>query len=285
MMIDDVTLGKLLYTKRLFTHGYEHMMYDTEFDRMIAIHNFDNAIEILLKSVASKYNIHFKRPLYITFPKLWSEVNSKYKSHTGKALPKQTEVFQLHEDRSDVQHWGISHFTLEVCNRYAVYTLDFIKTILKDIFDLDYDDLYSASFVKDDKIRGLLIDAEKAIKGEKFEECIKLTSIAFAYAKHEERKKLDLPIIPFSLLDRFMHPGDIGTIESSIREIFETLTTLALGINYKDYARFSKNTPVVLLLREEGEPIIQYVRELSYTPDNVRFCFNFVLDCVMKWKL
>jgi hypothetical protein len=84
-------------------HGHEHIPYGTELDRMIAIHHFDNAVELLLKCVATEHNIAFKS-LHVTFPDLWNQVNQRYE------LPKKTEMFQLHDFRSDVQHWGISPF-------------------------------------------------------------------------------------------------------------------------------------------------------------------------------
>ena len=36
--MDEETRKRLIYVKRLYTHGHEHIPYGTEFDRMIAIH-------------------------------------------------------------------------------------------------------------------------------------------------------------------------------------------------------------------------------------------------------
>jgi len=62
--IDNATKRRLIYVKKLFLHGHERIPYQTEFDRMIAIHHFDNAVELLLKCVATKNKLSSLRNKY-----------------------------------------------------------------------------------------------------------------------------------------------------------------------------------------------------------------------------
>ena len=197
---DEVTRKRLVYVKRLYTHGHEHMPYDTEFDRMIAIHHFDNAIELLLRCVATQYGITFKNLLFVTFPELWNKVNEKYVQEQTSELPKKTEMFHLHDIRSDVQHWGISPFSSEIVDRFDIYTLDFVQEILVSVFGLNYNELFMSSLVNDEEIRENLTDAEKALADEDWKDSIQKVSIAFALAKMKEENKLNLYDPFFGLL-------------------------------------------------------------------------------------
>ena len=123
---DKVTHKRLIYVKRLHIHAQEHVSHGTEFDKMIAIHHFDNAIELLLKCVAAKYEISLGDPFRLTFHKLWREVSKEYKQRLRSELPKKTEILQLHRIRSDVQHWGVSPFSLEAVKDFDEHTHDFM---------------------------------------------------------------------------------------------------------------------------------------------------------------
>lgn len=268
--IDTVTRKRLIYVKRLHMHGHEHIPYGTEFDRMIAIHHFDNAIELLLKCVATKYELSFGDPLRVTFPKLWNEVSKEYKRRQGSELPKKTEMFQLHRIRSDVQHWGISPISLEIVKDFDAYTLDFIQKILDSVFGLEYNELFMSSLIDDLKIRELLTDAERSFADEKWKEAITKVSIAFALASTKMRRRRGLPTVPRILMGR--------------EDVDERVDILALGLDIEKHRKFMENTPAVMLpLREE--PIIQWIRKLSFTRENTLFCLNFALDSILRWRL
>ena len=194
--IDKVTKKRLIYVKRLHMHAQEHMLHGTEFDKMIAIHHFDNAIELLLKCVAAKYEIPLGDPLRLTFHKLWREVGKEYKLRLGSELPKKTEIFQLHRIRSNVQHWGTSPFSLEFVNDFDEYTYDFIQAILDSVFGLKYNELSLSSLVSDAEIKELLTDAERYFADENWKEAIRKVSIAFALAKRKAQRKRYLPTVP-----------------------------------------------------------------------------------------
>ena len=169
--IDSVTKKRLVYVKKLYLHGREHVPKQTEFDRMIALHHFDNAIELLLKCVATKLNIAFKTR-FVNFPDLWDNVNQKVQ------LSKKTEIFQLHDLRSDVQHWGVAPFSSEVVDRFDVYVLDFIKEVLTKVFGLNFEELFMSSLVEDALLRKLLSIAESALEQKDYVKCMRYADAA-----------------------------------------------------------------------------------------------------------
>jgi len=271
MEIDNVTRRRLVYVKRLHMHAQEHILHGTEFDRMIAVHHFDNAIELLLKCVANEYEISLGDPLRLTFYDLWSKVSKEYKQRLSSELPKKTEIFQLHRIRSDVQHWGTSPFSLEFIEDLNEYTQDLIPTILTSVFGLEYNELFLSSLVKDARIRTLLTDAERYFTNEKWKEAIAKVSVAFALAKVKAlRKRHLIPTVPM--------------MRTGLEVTDERVDILALGLDFEKYRKFMENTPAVLFpLREE--PVIQWIGKLNYTRENTLFCFNFVLDSILRWRL
>jgi len=270
MRIDRVTMRRLLYVKQLFIHGQEHMT-GTEFERMFAILHFDNAIELLLKSVAASYDISISPK--VTFPELWNRVNEKYKAKSKAELPRKTEVFHLHGIRSDVQHWG-SPFSLDILKEFDECTQDFLKTILESVFGLRYDELFLSSLITDEKLRALLTEAERCFHKEKWKDAIEDISKAFVLAREEARKRRDLSIAP-----EWLRPPVIG---SELGDTDERVELLALDLDFEEYRRFKKNTPAVIPLEP---PVIQWIRKYDFNRENTLFCLNFALKSILKWGL
>ena len=275
--IDDATKRRLIYVKKLYLHGHEHIPYQTEFDRMIAIHHLDNAVELLLKCVATKYGISFKKPLFVPFPKLWDAIDQRF------PLPKKTEMFQLHDFRSNVQHWGISPFSSEVVNRFDVYVLDFIREVLEQVFGLDFEELFMSSLVEDKTLRKILTVAEKAFERREYKKCMRFADAAFNRALWRQEEELGFRMA----LQR-------GPIE----RLAEEVTILKLGVDYRNYWKYNKIAPHAIWDEEEEDieypkPLsmivgVERVKELEkkmYSRENALFSLNFVLDCILRWHL
>ena len=246
--INETTTKRLLYVKKLYEHGHEHIPYGSELDRMIAIHHFDNAIELLLKCVASHYDLPFKTPLKINFPELWKAVDKEYEQKNGVPLPNKTEMFQLHAFRCDIQHWGTAKFSLDIINRFYVYAHDFINTILSSVFNLKYDQLSMGSLISDSEIRKLIVSAEKYFSDEKWKEAVHKISVAFYKAKRKALKKYD-PLgtsyfwsLTNLKMSRFT---DFSDLIRTVEKIIESIKVLALNLDFEKYRQFQDNTPFV----------------------------------------
>lgn len=275
--IDDVTKRRLIYVKKLYLHGHEHIPYQTEFDRMIAIHHFDNAVELLLKCAVSRLGVAPKRPLHLSFPNLWNLVDEKV------PLPKKTEMFQLHKFRSDVQHWGVSPFSTEVVNRFDVYVSDFLREVMKDVFGLDFEELFISSLVEDKTFRKILTIAEKAFEKGDYEKSMRFADAAFNRALGQQRETFGLPTVSLDEDEKF---------EFLIDRVF----ILQLGIDYLRYANYTR----LRTYWDEEEENIYYARPLwkefggkedkkrkdkRFTREKALLNLNFVLDCILRWHM
>jgi hypothetical protein len=112
-------------------------------------------------AVARAVGITFRNPLYVKFPDLWERVSEEYQRRREFELPKKTEMFQLHNLRCDVQHWGLTPFSSEVVNRYDLYVADFVTQVMQDIFGIDFKELFMSSLIENATLRKILATAEK----------------------------------------------------------------------------------------------------------------------------
>lgn len=278
--IDNVTKRRLIYVKKLYLHGHEHMLNETEFDRMVAIHHFDNTVELLLKCAITKLGVALKRPLYVPFPRLWDTINGEV------SLPKKTEMFRLHNFRSNVQHWGVSPFSTEIVNRFDIYVSDFIREVMKEIFEVNFDELFISSLVKDETLRKILTIAEKTFEKKNYEKCMRYTDAAFTIALRRQEEEFGV------------HASSILP-EVDVEELEEAVSMLVLGIDYikyEKYKRFSTRTeydyseqnikyPKSLLEAYGAESEVLDEKEKFFTRENALFNLNFVLDCILRWHM
>ena len=277
--IDNATKKRLMYVKKLYLHGHEHIPYETDFDRMIAIHHLDNAVELLLRCVVTKLGISFKRPLYVSFPELWDEINKRV------PLPKKAVMLQLHNFRSNVQHWGISPFSTKAVNRYDIYVSDFIHEVMKEIFGIDFEELFMSSLVKEETLRKILTIAEKAFEKKNYEKCMRHADAAFDIALRRQEEKFGL-----------RSSSDLPEVD--IEELVDAVSVLMLGLDYMKFEKYSmfstgtfwdsneqnikySETLATYGLREE----VEESEEKFFTRENSFFSLNFVLDCILHWHM
>jgi HEPN domain-containing protein len=279
--IDEATERRLVYVKRLYMHAREHIELQTEFDNMIAIHNLDNSIELLLKCVATYLDVPLSRTT--TFYELFNEVNRICK------LPKKTEMYHLHELRSNIQHWGISPLSSDVVTSFVVYVYDFIENVIKRVFNVNYEEIFMASLIEDETLREILSTAEKAYEEGDYEKCMRYADATFNKIL---REKLNLNL---------MFPNTEDTILSEIINVIEgIIPVLMLGVNFAEYIKYKKN--FTYSYWDEKEKTITYSQNvlelIGYDPEyinkqkknqfskqNAFFSVNFVINCALGLHL
>jgi len=284
VIVDDATKRRLVYVKKLYLHGQEHISYQTEFDRLIAIHHFDNAVELLLKCIATQFDVTFDRPLHVSFYDLWERVNEKYQRNIGSELPKEAEMFQLHDLRCDVQHLGLSSFSSEVVTRSDVYVSDFVTQVMRDVFGIDFKELFISSLVKDTTLRKILATAEKAFEEEDYTKCVRYADAAFNEALSMQRERFGFSIF--------------SVIEGTVEVLADIVLILALGIDYIEYAKYKKTSPPTYAKWNKEEERVSCVRlfvevfaeqdtllNKLYSRETAFFNLGFVLNCILRWHL
>ena len=181
--MDEITLKRLLFTKRLFNHGVQHSNKNSELERFLAIHHFDNAIELFLKTIAIREGIITSSKKDFNLKDLFSLINNKFEQKISNyKLPLKDQIFTLHDTRNLAQHQGDAP-SFSTITKYHEYTKDFLSRSFKDIFKIDFDKIYASFLVENEDLKKLLIESEKNIEKRNFKKSIGLSVESFNHLK------------------------------------------------------------------------------------------------------
>jgi hypothetical protein len=314
--MDEITQRRLLLSKRLFSHGVQHSNKNKEIDRFLAIHHFDNAIELFLKIIATKEGILTSKKEDWKFKDLWGVINTKFEQKTsGYVLPLKDQLFGLHETRNSAQHQGDAP-SYETIIKYQSYTKDFLNKCFKDIFEIDFDKVYASSLVENIKIKNALIESEKYIDENCFNKAMESSSKAFAYLKLNESDEFLsdklIRLALFGVLDEHNNHTSSSysndklerqfekrldefdrkikkqlserarKINEFARTVEEEFTILNLGVDYKEFKLFERISPYAYFTMGTTEPHIGVRNETNYNEENALFCYEFVLEAALR---
>ena len=170
----DSEIKKLVLAKMLYLYGCTHAARKDEVSRMLAIHNFDNAIEMVLSCVAIKRDI---RPPGNQF---------NFEDYLKALdLPFKEQVRGLHRLRNAVQHQGDVP-SIENINKYRGYAEAFLTEVIKEVFGIPYEELFLCQLIENENLRRQMLEAEKAFGEKKYRRCIELCDDTLIAATFEE---------------------------------------------------------------------------------------------------
>ena len=164
--MSEVELRKLALAKYIFLHGCSHVNNRDEISRMLAIHHFDFAVEMVLKAIALKHNILLSSKQDPRFKDLWNKLVQE-----GVKLPLKSEIFALHDERNLVQHSGIIP-SLEAVKRFEASTEIFLREVIKEELNISFDELSLSQLIVNTRLRELVKKAEGMFIVGKYRDCI-----------------------------------------------------------------------------------------------------------------
>ncbi len=256
--------NRLILIKFLFEHGKQHTLSGFSVDRMIAIHNFDNAIEWLLRSVALQLEINIflsKEKRYISFYELCTKIEGESK----KILPFKDEILGLHDLRNKIQHHANVPSSEDI-ERYGFFTKGFIEKVLKDYFEINYDELSFVSLIKNRQIHEGFLKAEELVRKKKYKNSISLCWEVFSFITWEE-------------------PADVGFRGGELSALFGAGKEL-INLIHKDY--IEKIYPKNRLAVEVGRALNQLClisTSLHFLTLSQKMGFLKIKDIVTKKKM
>ena len=273
-------IRKLVLAKSLYLHGCSHASGNDSVSRMLALHHFDNAIEMVLKSMAAKRGIT-PGGKYFNFKELLQKVGD---------VPLKEQVRSLHEVRNMVQHQGDIP-SLEAVVKYKGYTEDFFREVCRKVFDISYEQLHLSELVGSEPLRESLMKAELAIDNGDFKQCIELCDDVLISAIFDEA-------------DLFYRAGELTGYWGAAEELRVVLDKGYLQkYENKDYYDLARDLRGAILqwgqaatgmqflgeyrldfLRHRQIVItIEYLSEVELK-DNAEFSLGFVTGLILKWQ-
>jgi len=277
MREDGLEIKLLVLAKSLYLHGCTHATNKDNVSRMVAIHHFDNAIEMVLKCAVAKKG---KKPDRY-FEGLLGQVGDLILSE---------QMRSLHRLRNDVQHAGDIP-SVDSVIKYKGYAEDFFREVCDKIFGFSYDKLFLSELIRNENLREQVRKAEEAFGKGEFERCVKLCDDAFISATFEEA-------------DIFYKAGVLtgywGVSEELRRVLEEDYPEKFRDKEYYDLAKelcgaikqWGQAITGMQFLDEYRVDFIKYRQIVEFAEelpkkelkDHAQFCLNFVTSVVLKWQ-
>ncbi len=304
--IDPPTLKRVVFAKKLYHEAIQRLQIATELDRMIAVHQLDNAIEMVLKCIPTFFKESISRNQERDYANFWQTIDSILSKHKKPTLPLKQDISRLRDARDNgIQHYGTVVDTSTV-QQFSTYVESFLRSVTQDIFGINFDELFMSALISNVKIKPYMEESEKSLARDDFANSMKSSAKAFAVAHLEARKtrpyskkytdffgvlghvtfqqnpRID-GISDFSrLVQDEINDKVIKPMNDFAERIDEELEIIRIGVDYNLYTKFKAISPLTLFTLNSEEPMVHEAKAENYNKANAVFCYNFVLDTILK---
>lgn len=293
------TYRRLLLSKEIYLHGLGHSRADSPLDKMIAIHNFHNALEIALRSIFLHHEIRLEKQLNIDFESMLNEIDSHevFRQKNIK-LPYRQELRNLNQIRNMVQHHAVEPES-STLDDWRVFTNRFLIKAFKTYFNIEFDEITSTDFIECEGLKRLLLAGYRLHKNNQYLESIIAAKLAFIYASYSIRRflpsdGLNSDFFAISSISSELHQLNSRLshkIEDVIRKIYEKITEsqqysaiISSGVLFSDYKRYERLTPSVKLTLD-GSYVVQMGANFNPDSESSSWVLSFVEQAIIKWQL
>ena len=155
---------QLLTVKDIFLHGEQHAFFDSRLDRRLAIISFHNSIELFLRYALNTKSTSNGELDKMKFEKKIQEFEEKLLKNTN--LPYKSKIIDLNDLRNKIYHdYRIP--TNEETEEFKVITKVFLKDLIKDILDLNFDDIssFNSDYIRNPFVKDFYLTAKKEYDG------------------------------------------------------------------------------------------------------------------------
>lgn len=273
-------IRRLILAKKLYLHGCAHAFYNDDVSKMLAIHHFDNAIEMVLKCIATKRGIQPKARDF-DFEDLLARVDN---------LPLKDQLRGLHKIRNIVQHQGDIP-SAESVIKYKGYTGDFFGEVCSKVFNIPYEELFLCQLVQNENLKERLLRAEESFGRREFKQCIALCDDTLISAVFDEADIFYVAgmltgywgasdelrmVLNKEYPEKYREKDYYGLARELQRAILQLGQSIA-GMQFLGEHRidFLKHRQMVETLQNTSEEDLK---------DNAEFSLNFVTSLILKWQ-
>jgi len=318
-----VASRRLLLSKQLYLHGLDHSAKAGALNKMIAIHNFHNAIEIALRAISLHYEIRAEKQLNIEFEVMLNEIDHhKDLRERGIRLPYRQELRNLNQLRNLVQHHAVEPESATM-DDWRVFSRRFLARVCQEYFGLDFDSLSSVDMVHHSVFRDMLRTSLSCIQGGDVKSIAKgviIAKLVFQWsglalldflpeeeqeAVHAAMTHTDHDEIPsdeavqtvVSLLpeelSKIVHSElfrrgfqlPTNTNRTAERALYYSVL-ISSGVSLTDYRRFELSTPSSVDCMVNGDLGVRWGKG-KQKPDEAesQWIHSFVVDTVVHWQV
>lgn len=281
---------RLLLAKQLYLHGVTHSHQEGALNKMIAVHNFHNAIEIVLKAILLHYEIRPHKELNITFDVMLSTIDGypDFKKNDRK-LPYRQQLVVLNQQRNQVQHHAVEPES-SMMEEWRVFTRRFLEKVYVTYFGVQFISLSALDMVEDNTLESVLRGSLSSLEANNPKRSLVLAKVAFEWAAEALLKFL--PEQQFSGL--FSHTMRLHQLGAS-KDFFQNLLNMSQeavffagllwsGMSPLKYRQFRSCVDVAQVdFSESGRPYIYWKGDLP-DDESIRWTHDFVVGVIVHWQ-
>jgi hypothetical protein len=268
----ELQIKRLSIIKYVFNLGLEQSFL-SESIAFTSILSFHDSVEMLLKLLAEEND---KKESY-EFMKYWDLI--PFLSH-------REAMNRLNEVRKSLKHKAIlpSNSEIESCR---VNVSDFLEQTVRNYFNHEFSEISLINLIENDEVKMFLKKVEENIASENFKLALDNCAIAFhqllrCYKFRPNRKRISYSPTPFFDDNKKQHVNDLKQIVGEANKIFDyfesQLDIISLGLDMRKYTKFKILTPDVYYQLSNKEFRITTSTKAIFNKENVRFCFDFIIN-------
>lgn len=302
--LDPLVVKRLAFIRFLHEQGVEQSQRPEPL-AATALLSFHDAVESFLLLVAEYLNVPISEKT--TFDGYWGEIGTKLPN--GAALPTRAAMRRMNTLRVNLKHRGSFPSAADLQQARADVAT-FLLDAARLVFDVDFTNLDMIDLVTQPAIAARLRQADTAARSGDYVEALALLRESFedllsdyAARKRGHRggpydfgpKLFRSPATPVRNAARLARDSDTAALVSSVIEngkalntlneavlaVQEGLRVLAVGLDYRRYARFSMLVPQVDLMMD-GSRHVHAVPGLQVGDEEFTFCRNFVIEASLR---
>lgn len=281
---------RLVLVRKLYLRGCNAASTDDTVSRLLAIHHFDNAVEIALKCIATEYGILDSARHEYRFKDLWNEIQGTVKEKEDWNLPLKQQIFSLHDLRNVAQHQGEVPSS-ESVKRHMGFVERFLQEVCDEIFGIPLDELYFSQLIEHPKLKEKIQNAEDAFEEGLYEKCMRRVDDALIVAVfgisdimgragrltgHWGVDGAFERVIDDEYSDSY--EGDLAKVTEDMSNAIQQLGQATTAMQFLDEYRTD-----FLQLRRRID-ILNEGEDLEDPREAARESLNFVTELILKWQ-
>jgi len=281
---------RLLLAKQLYAHALDHSGYGSVLDKMIAVHNFHNAVEITLRAIALEHEVRVERELNIDFESLLNEIDrfEPFRSK-GERLPYRQELRKLNSVRNLVQHHAHEPEG-STMDEWRVFSKRFLSKAFKQYFGVDFEALSPVDLIGDPRLRRILQLSERLNGRSAWDDATCADKLAFQFAMMSLRADLPAGQSSWAFFAGGRSVRGLGLddllkkVDKRFEELEQYTVVLASGVTPGAYARFTR-AKIFVHIMESGAPIFDRAMGFaSMTREESEWIHEFVVQTIVRWQ-
>jgi hypothetical protein len=285
--LNVITRKKLLLVRQLYQRAV--LQAETEHsdvDRIMSVIGLDLTNETTLKAIVSSLEPS-KAPAN-DINGLIQQADTLLAAQGLPTIANKATVRYVHDLRNDAQHKAKYPNENDV-NDCRTYTRDFLRQIIHDVWDEDFESISLVDVIKDATVKGYLVEAEAELAKSNYTQTVIKSIAAFGWTISSIKDSI-VGRIPYYTRAFVVSEGGFGGRQHESTEIFEvfqhmrdTLMRSVIGVSFPGYLRYRTITQSVggITFMEDGhyEAVLR-----GHTPDvkEAEYVVQFATNAIIQ---